>query len=665
MFNVRAAALRGVVAVSLALWMAASVAVAAPLVDEVRLVADATASAGQVLSSSALNIPTTGSYTITVTDLMLPAALATAQVAVTNSLGPATIVSVTEPATAGASSTTQTVTLAAGNYTLQPLGTVATGSFGSFSVMVTAQGAGAPLYQNTWDVSVPGTAPPAGESTLFTQFTVSDAGNYQLNFTDQAFPAPLQASSILILPHGAATPVYQPGGSNPFALAAGVYDLVVAAKADATALAGLYSLQIIGGGAGNTVAYATTMPVGKLPAPLNFTVPQANDTVTLHLNDLLAPAQLASLKGVWIQGGAVLLSISAAGAYAVAAGAGPAQLYLTAQPGASAGEGAYAAFVTDASGTLLDSAQPVVDSAHSGFVLTPALPVTAGTYQLSLSDIKRPSPLANLTGLVEQDGAVVSTNTNPPTVNAQAGPLNILAFASSPAAGAAGLFSVQLTSAGTVAYQATQAVGASFHSETVHVPAAGNYLLQLTDFAFPVKFGEVWLITTSGPTLENEIVGGGKVTLTATAPGDYVLNVLAQVGTGVDYGLYGMNLDVAPPAPAVTLTASVANVSTGGTATLTWSASNATSCTASGGPTGGPWSGTVATSGTQATGALNATTTFSLSCTGDGGSGQASVTVSVTAPASKGGGGAFGGTAFLMLLPFLWRAVRRRRATGG
>jgi hypothetical protein len=203
-------------------------------------------------------------------------------------------------------------------------------------------------------------------------------------------------------------------------------------------------------------------------------------------------------------------------------------------------------------------------------------------------------------------------------------------------------------------------VGASFHSETVHVPAAGNYLLQLTDLAFPFKFGEVWLITTTGPSPVGQIVGTDKVLLPAAAAGDYVLNVLAQVGTGTDYGLYGLKLDVAPPAPAVTLKSSVSSVTTGGHAMLTWSAGNAASCTASGGPAGGPWSGTLATSGTLDSGTLNATTTFSLSCTGDGGMGQASVTVTVTAPASKGGGGAFGAGAIATLLPFLWWAARRR-----
>lgn len=85
----------------------------------------------------------------------------------------------------------------------------------------------------------------------------------------------------------------------------------------------------------------------------------------------------------------------------------------------------------------------------------------------------------------------------------------------------------------------------------------------------------------------------------------------------------------APPAPVPTLSFSVAptSVTSGGSATLTWSSTNAASCTASGG-----WSGTKATSGSQSTGALSANQSYGLSCVGAGGSVNRSVSVSVTTP---------------------------------
>ena len=82
--------------------------------------------------------------------------------------------------------------------------------------------------------------------------------------------------------------------------------------------------------------------------------------------------------------------------------------------------------------------------------------------------------------------------------------------------------------------------------------------------------------------------------------------------------------ETTPQLPTVTLTASPTSVSSGGVSTLTWSSTNATSCTASGG-----WSGTKAINGSQSTGALSQNTTFTLTCTGAGGSATQSATVTV------------------------------------
>jgi hypothetical protein len=82
---------------------------------------------------------------------------------------------------------------------------------------------------------------------------------------------------------------------------------------------------------------------------------------------------------------------------------------------------------------------------------------------------------------------------------------------------------------------------------------------------------------------------------------------------------------VQPTAPTVSLAATPTSVGSGATSTLTWSSTNATACTGSGG-----WSGAVAPSGTQVTAALTASTSYSLTCTGSGGSSPpASVTVAV------------------------------------
>lgn len=82
----------------------------------------------------------------------------------------------------------------------------------------------------------------------------------------------------------------------------------------------------------------------------------------------------------------------------------------------------------------------------------------------------------------------------------------------------------------------------------------------------------------------------------------------------------------AQPAPIVTLTATPSTVAAGGSSTLDWTATNATTCTASGG-----WTGTRSTSGSQSVGPIAATTSYVLTCTGTGGTAAQTATVTVGA----------------------------------
>lgn len=77
--------------------------------------------------------------------------------------------------------------------------------------------------------------------------------------------------------------------------------------------------------------------------------------------------------------------------------------------------------------------------------------------------------------------------------------------------------------------------------------------------------------------------------------------------------------------PTVTISASPNTISSGANSLLTWSATNATNCTASGG-----WSGSKTISGSQSV-SPSSTTNYALSCTGSGGSASNSVTVTVSA----------------------------------
>ncbi len=115
----------------------------------------------------------------------------------------------------------------------------------------------------------------------------------------------------------------------------------------------------------------------------------------------------------------------------------------------------------------------------------------------------------------------------------------------------------------------------------------------------------------------------GNLTATTT----YTLSCTGSNGNVSD----SVTINVgSPPAPTVDIKANNSDgpisITTGTSTNLSWSSTNASSCSASGG-----WSGVKATSGTGvSTGNLIANTTFTLTCTGSGGTVSDSVTVNVT-----------------------------------
>jgi hypothetical protein len=129
-----------------------------------------------------------------------------------------------------------------------------------------------------------------------------------------------------------------------------------------------------------------------------------------------------------------------------------------------------------------------------------------------------------------------------------------------------------------------------------------------TDFTYPYQY--------TGAALS------GTMTFTApTTPGSYEFRYF--LNDGYIKAAMSNTVQVAP-APTLTLSANPASINAGQSSTLTWSSTNATSCTASGG-----WTGTKAISGTQSV-SPNTTTTYTLTCTGAGGSASQSATVTAT-----------------------------------
>jgi Calx-beta domain len=168
------------------------------------------------------------------------------------------------------------------------------------------------------------------------------------------------------------------------------------------------------------------------------------------------------------------------------------------------------------------------------------------------------------------------------------------------------------------------------------VAASGN-TIQL----FPGPFNDYMVMGTKDLTLDYLGVVKDLVSLGLIPANEYLTSI--QVGyemigngtltttafwTAINNEADGNNSGSGTPLPTVTLKAASSSVSSGGSTTLSWSSTNATSCTAS-----GAWAGNKAASGSQATGSLSSTSTYAIHCTGDGGQADASATVTVTGAA--------------------------------
>jgi hypothetical protein len=169
--------------------------------------------------------------------------------------------------------------------------------------------------------------------------------------------------------------------------------------------------------------------------------------------------------------------------------------------------------------------------------------------------------------------------------------------------------------------------------------------------------------TASGGWSGAQSTFGSVTTAPLTATTTFTLTCMG-VGGSTAQSVTVTVAGTTPPAPTVTLTANPTSVVVGATTKLTWSSTNATSCSASGG-----WSGALGASGSQASGTLTTDTTFALNCAGPGGTVSRSVAVAVSsisasAPSAKSGGGALGwpGLGALALAAFVrWAAQTNAR----
>jgi plastocyanin len=599
--------------------------------------------------------------TVTLTDFQQPAAFTSLQIAVTLDdavVGtPASVDATTHKATVA-------VPAAAGNYVLHVIGTPAivspnTQGFGSFGVCVApASNPTSCIAADSYsgNIQTPAVVSTAGTSTLNTNFTSTVAGTYTVTLTDDAFPVALQTVSAGILQGATPVQVNIPAGTpTQVTLAAGTtYSLLVAAIANTTVQAGLYGIKVADP-TGATV-FNRTLPVGTLPASTIVDNTSAQG-LSLVLTDFAYPTALASVGVAITEGSTSLAQLTASGSLSnFIAPAGSVEIWQYAVAGAQ--PGVYSVGLSSSSASLFSLTKVVNPAATTGqsYAFAVSLP-SAGTYNLVTSDFQFPSSLQSISATVAQNGTVLPQTSG--NFTAAAGYVVVVVNAVPPQSGN-GIFGVTVQTSGsspTIYLDQTQAVGGVFSTNTINLGTSGGYDVTLTDLAFPATFQNLALVLSRGSQVLGKIYGGGTFSIAGT-PGKYVLTFVATPNsTGAastqNYGLYSIRMASSPP--TVVFTAGASSVTAGQTVTLTWSSTNATSCTAGG---SSAWTGSKTTSGTLAV-IVSATATLTLTCTGDGGSAAQSVTVTATAAAAKSSGG--GGAVDWWLLGMLgvWTWVRR------
>ncbi len=612
----------------------------------------------QLVSASGAPAATTETFTIaavasgstqpdlivTLTDFQVPAPLASASVAVTQGATLVGMTALSSPAT------TATITLpaAVGDFTLRVVGSPnASAGVGTFSVCVAPKTTPSACIQSAsiaGNITVQSATADPTKTTAAIPLTVTTAGAYTFTYTDEQFPVALNVAPQLALFQGT-QPVAVPVPASPatITLSPGTYTLLAIAQADATAQAGLFSLSITGP-AGTAPLINNQYPVGTLAPATQVNNPNSQ-SLTLAVHDFAFPTALMSATALVTSGAAsVGTATTAGGAASFVAPSGALQVWTYGTAGT--GAGTYEVDLTSGSTSLLQTAAGVNGGGAFAYAFISPAPLAAGKYQATANDFQFPATLSSVQFAVAQNDSILvqQAQTGSAAFTAAAGSVVLLATAT-PATSGSGLLDVNVqTSASTptLVFDHVQPVSASgqFISQPLTLGASGNFDVTLTDLDFPTQFQTLALVGSSNGSVLGKIYGGGTFTLDANVvntAGNYQLTVVGIPTSPQQYGLYG--LQVAPSPPTVTLTASPTTVTTGGLTTLTWTTTNATSCTG----TGGSFVGNQAIGSGSTSLTVTETTDYTLTCTGAGGTGTQSVTVTTTpAPAKSGGGGELG-----------------------
>ena len=355
---------------------------------------------GEAILSDTFTVATSAEYTVTLTDYQLPKALQTLVLAIVPTGGTPLV---TLPA-GGAMQAT--AVLSAGSYQIVAIGktdsTDPTAVGGLFSASVTGA-SGSPPYPAKI-VTVGAVAEVQSNSV--------PAGSYSLQLADLSYPTPLASLAAVLVRDDGGPPVAGPltaAGSQSFTVATTTTNkylafAVATPQSSATGL-GSYSLQVQPSPAatppisaarivGTPSTSSTTYPSGF---SFDETLPGAG-SYTATVTDFGFPGPLASINLAAVQNGAVVATLANnPGSLTINASTGP--LTLLAYSQANSGGGLFGIDISSAGGTpVLRTTQAV----GTAFVQRSVAITTAGSYQVTATDVGFPANFASLYVLVTQ-----------------------------------------------------------------------------------------------------------------------------------------------------------------------------------------------------------------------------------------------------------------------
>jgi MYXO-CTERM domain-containing protein len=622
------------------------------LLDEVR-----TLSAGAAPVEHAFDITQAGSYRLVFTDLKFPRALTSGKLAVTRGttvVGTANVDAINSTATLDFDAT-------AGSYVVRVVGTPETGRQGNVGIVITRSGETASFNEFVATIAAPPVPSPSNQAVLEDAFTPSVAGSYEVVLTDAALPEALPDLLLSVNEPGVGVVAQlSAAGTTTFSAQAGVeYQIAVIGASSVSTNAGLFSVRVRPAGTSANI-FSRTVPVGRVQSVGSVTL--SAGAHVLSVNDLLFPSALTQKAASLLSDGALAVT-GAAGDTPFTATAGDHLIYVAASAAASQ-SGSYGLEVRPSGGAPAFS---TVKSVGGETGPTPAFTYivdvpSAGAYRVRLADFGFPAAFSAVQVGASQDGSLLGTLAAAGTLNlpnVSTGKLFVVVIAA-PAGTAGGVFGIDVaaTSGGTPLFEATQGVGNLFQSRKVSAPGSTAFRVNITDVGFPKDFKEIGAIVTRGAETVGKVYNGGEFDFNASA-GNYFITFIATADEVEKAGTYGIHVADKPPAPVVALTVTPGQVASGSAIDLAWTATNATSCLASGG-----WSGSRPVSGNEHLNNITTNATFKLECAGEGGTSSASASVTVTAQSDSGGGGGMLGWLVLGALAAV-RCIPRRRGAAG